>query len=441
MVNGYYTQMCKIKPNSVVVYNKWTGKKSTAMQEVNLLDNFNGNKEDPTKETRKSYCGQMTVGARKRMIETVELFASTVKERWVYNKFQKKKVKHTFSFITLTIPENNRRVPGKEAYKKLLEPFISWLRENKVNTYVWKAELQSPLDFQGRVKVSQGQLHYHIILPNWICKYEIRKKWNYLLIKNNLNAGHNDAPSTSIEKPYKVKEVAAYIVKEICKNIVSTKEINTIESLLKQAEDNQEAWRVTLLENELARIISLQELQDISLGGKIWGCSYNLKPKKKLIEVYDKGASLGEIEFLIKDCTRTIKEIQADKCLFSYGEMYFSRKIEKLLAEKRLLYFLRKEKNRFYAKEKNYFEVEFTPKLFERLNLVYKFLEDSGNWNKNRNIFENDYVTIYKMPSYYWEIMLDIKYFTSDGKEVKYLNQYKNWKKDRVGSIMTEEIV
>jgi hypothetical protein len=464
MVNGFYTQMAKVKPNSVVTYNKWNGTKSVAMQNANLLDNFKvqditseniegfekfvGGKMmyAANREARRRYCGQMTKGSRKRMIEIVELFSSVVKERQVWNKYQRKWVKHTFSFITLTIPENNRRVKGKEGYEKLLAPFIAWLRERKVNTYIWKAELQSPLDFQGRLKISKGQLHYHLIIPNWIDKVEIRDKWNQLLMSRNLNAGHVDAPSTSIEKPYKSKDVAAYIVKEICKNTISTRSIAVLEKLLKQAELQKSTGCIALLEGELKRVIELQELQDTDLGGKIWGCSVNLKPKKKLVEIFDKGFKLEEIDMLIEESTRKIKDIQNDYTFFalpglSKGENFFSLKMEVLLNEKRMLYFLKKERLRFYNKEKNYFEVEFTANLFDRLNLVYQFLEDSGDWNKNRNIFENDYVIIYKLPSYYWEIMLDSKHYDTNGKHVRYLDKYKDWYKERVGDIFVEESV
>jgi len=462
MVNGYYIQKAKIKPNSVVVYNSWQGGKSLNMQNSSLMDNFKGSANKnayeekfigskttflPNREVRR-YCGQMTKGARKRMIECVQLFSSILQERWVWNKYQKKRVKHTFSFITLTIPEQNRRVSGKEGYNKLLRPFVEWLLEKKVNTYIWKAELQSPLDFQGRLKICNGQLHYHIIIPNWIDKYEIRDKWNKLLMSRGLSAGHADAPSTSIEKPYKVKEVAAYIVKEICKNTVSTKQIKKIENQLKEAENKKATGCIELLKKELEKVIELQELQDTDLGGKIWGCSVNLKPKKKLIEIYDKGVDLKEIDLLIEDTKKNIDKIENDPDLFRWQKVdeyeytcnnSISYTLEYLMNEKRFLFFLKKERLRFFKKEKNYYEVEFTRELHERLNLVYTFMEDTCNWNKNKNIYENDYVTIYNLPSYYWEIMLDKKHYDNEGKHVRYLDDYINWKKERVGEVFTEK--
>lgn len=458
MVSGYYIQKAKIKPNSVVVYNHWNGSKSLNMQNANLMDNFKGKKNDgedpceekfigskttyiPNRETRRRYCGQMTKGSRKRMVEAVQLFSSVINERFVYNKYLKKKIKHTFSFITLTIPEQNRRVSGKEGYNKLLRPFIEWLLENKVNTYIWKAELQNPLDFQGRLKVCKGQLHYHVIIPNWIDKRAIRDRWNKLLMSRGLSAGHADAPSTSIEKPYKVKDVAAYIVKEICKNTVSTKSIKTLETNIKEAEKSNATGCVRILKEELERVIELQELEDTDLGGKIWGCSLNLKPKKKLIEVYDKKVNLEEIDTLIKETKKNIEHIQNDNILLNRSQSFFAKKIEFLLNEKRLLYFLKKERLRFYKKEKNYFEVEFTPQLYERLNLVYSFMEDTCNWNKNKNIFENDYVTIYNLPSYYWEIMLDKRHTNEKREYVRYLDEYTNWKKERVGEVSINDFV
>ena len=346
MAIGYHQNIAKIKNNSVVVYRKWIGDKTKKMQDVDLLKNFaGGSYDDPEnqqekKETRQPYCGQMTMGARKRMIEIIELFSASVKDRWIYNKYVGKRVKHRFSFITLTVPDQSRRLKGKEGYDKLLEPFLFWLvKTKKVNTYIWKAELQQPLDFNGKLKKCKGQLHYHLILPNFIDKNEIRTKWNYLLGINDLLAGHDKPASTTIEKPYKGKYVSDYIIKEIAKNCQSTKKQKEISKLIKEAPG--EGCK-TLLAIELNYYNELSKMENESIQGKVWGCSNNLKPKTTLktdVNLEDLVSIEKKISFLEKQ----IKQNDSNPELLAY--------------DKQILYGLKKQKLTLYHKKKNYYEV------------------------------------------------------------------------------------
>jgi hypothetical protein len=429
MSNGYFENRAKIKNNTVIVYRKWIGDKTQKMLECNLLKNFQGSAnenienvtENPT-IARNPYCGQLTEGARKRMIETIELFSASITDRWVYNKYLKKRVKHKFSFITLTIPDQSRRIKGKEGYDKLLEPFLFWLvKTKKVNTYIWKAELQQPLDFQGRVKVCKGQLHYHLILPNFIDKQEIRKKWNYILKQNDLLAGHGSPSSTSIERPYKGKYVSDYIIKEIAKNCQSTKKQKELSKELKK--DIGKGCKA-LLSMELEYYNELAKTENQSIEGKVWGCSNNLKPKKTLKPDADLN-SLVDIEKKIDKLVKEIKDNQSNP--------------DKLIEDKKVLYSLRRSKLDLYKSQKNYYEVEFTERLGRKLDLTFNIYEESCEWHKSKNIYQNDYVTIYKLPMYYHEIMLDCTFVDNNNKSKFYLDEYKDFLKDRVGEVFTEK--
>ena len=441
-MNGFYTKIAKLKCSSLTVYRKWEGNKTKKMECCDLLKNFDGKKTDNEgnvvqSEKIQPYCGQVTKGSRKRMIDMIHLFCESTKKRWVYNKYVKKRVQHQFSFITLTIPMNERRIKGKEGYDKLLEPFLFWLIKTKnCNTYFWKAELQSPLNFQGKLKLSLGQLHYHILIPNFIDKNEIRKKWNYILKQNGLLeqyfelTGNYNAPSTAIERPYKVKHVAEYVIKEITKNCNSSKQQVDLVKKRDNCGENGYKGCEMLMNVELELLNEVFELANTPLGGKVWGCSRNLSPKRKII--------LG-LENDAKEYSDKIVFYKEQIEKQSFFDFDFWQKNQ--FYNEQLRYLQGKFK-KCYAYEKNYFEIDFTEKIKKRLDYCYNYYEEVADWDKNKNIYENDYVVIYRLPSEYKDILLDTRERISINGEIHeifYLDEIKNFIKNRVGEVFTEK--
>ncbi len=187
-------------------------------------------------QQKRSYSGRLTPGAKKRLTKAITLMVQGTRRRWIYNPVSKREHLHQLSFVTLTVAGGNETLDGKTAYKKLLSGFLQWLRKTKkVNTYIWKAELQK-----------NGQLHYHVTCPDFIHHREIRTKWNELQRKAGLldayceRYGHYDPNSTDVHSVHKMHDAAAYMVKEIAKSF----------------------------QNET------------SLGGKVWDCSANLSAAK-----------------------------------------------------------------------------------------------------------------------------------------------------------------
>jgi hypothetical protein len=187
-------------------------------------------------QREKKYSGNMSAGAKKRLTKAITLLVQCSKKRWIYNEVCKKMVLHQLAFITLTVSDPQQKLSGKEAYSKLLSHFLAWLRRTKkVNTYIWKAELQQ-----------NGQIHYHITTPAFINYQEIRDKWNNLQRKAGLldkyakEHKHFDANSTDVHAVHNINDMAAYLIKYIAKS-----------------EQNKE-----------------------QLGGKVWDCTDNLSKAK-----------------------------------------------------------------------------------------------------------------------------------------------------------------
>ena len=163
---------------------------------------------------KKAYTGKLTVGGKKRLTRAIELLCQSIKPKRIYNTTTKKKSTHRLSFITLTIPQKET-ITAKEGYSKVLAPFLKWMRQNhKVNTYIWKVEMQM-----------RKQIHYHITTPAWIPHNEIKDKWNNLCSKAGWvkeyyeKYGHYKPNSTDVHAVRSVKNLSGYLTKEFCKSI------------------------------------------------------------------------------------------------------------------------------------------------------------------------------------------------------------------------------
>jgi len=126
--------------------------------------------------------------------------------------------------------------------RKLSEP---------IKSYIWKAELQA-----------RGQLHYHLTTNSFLHFAEIRRVWNDLqksrgwLDEYHQKTGHWDANSTDVHSVYRIKDVGRYLGKYIAKQE------------FRQSAANPEAGFPSLL-------------VPVRLDAKVWGCSDDLKGKKR----------------------------------------------------------------------------------------------------------------------------------------------------------------
>lgn len=159
------------------------------------------------------YTGIVTKSTQKRIRQAVDKFLQLAKDKKVFNPITQKLQKFKLTFITLTVSENERNLTANECYHKLLRPFLRWLKESeKVDLYLWKAELQN-----------RGQIHYHITLNEFVHFEDIKTTWNNLQFKWGLLAsfkkkyGHYHPNSTDIHAVYKIKDIAAYLVKYLSK--------------------------------------------------------------------------------------------------------------------------------------------------------------------------------------------------------------------------------
>jgi hypothetical protein len=166
-----------------------------------------------------TYAGHSTIGVKKRIKRTVDILCQLSPPRTVTNPATQRKVKHSLSFITLTIPAKETHIEPDFGNKNLLAPFIRIMKKKfHMITYIWKAEFQK-----------NNQLHYHLTTPSVIHYSYIRDTWGNILSSNKLlvqwyAAGHDrHPPCTDIRSVYKQKDMQWYLSKEISKAVQNKK--------------------------------------------------------------------------------------------------------------------------------------------------------------------------------------------------------------------------
>jgi len=160
------------------------------------------------------YTGIVTSSSQKLIRKSVDKFLQLSKKKVVINPITNKKQQFKFTFVTLTISENERMLTASEAYTKLLKPWLRVMKEKyEVDLYLWKAELQK-----------RGQIHYHVTLNHWIHHTDIRNTWNNIQNRCGLldnfykEYGHKNPNSTDIHSVYKIKNIQAYLTKYLSKS-------------------------------------------------------------------------------------------------------------------------------------------------------------------------------------------------------------------------------
>lgn len=108
------------------------------------------------------------------------------------------------AFLTLTTPDNAQ----PEKVVKAFNGFLDYLQRTANCVYVWKKELGE----------KNGNLHFHILINNFIPYYIVSWKWKRLLLANGVEWCKNDKGLDTdshyrIELPRNKKQTAHYISK------------------------------------------------------------------------------------------------------------------------------------------------------------------------------------------------------------------------------------
>jgi len=188
----------KLSHNGVTVFKKFEGftRRIHHHSLANLIHEVTHTNErtlSPAQSRKcKSYCNKLAYYSATRMF--------TSKKSGTHNM--------RVAFITLTTPKSATYAQSLAAFEK----FLDYLRRTANCVFVWKKELGE----QNR------NLHYHILVNNFIPYYIISWKWKRLLLSEgvvwptNEKGEHTDS-HYRIELPRSKKLVGSYIAKYMSK--------------------------------------------------------------------------------------------------------------------------------------------------------------------------------------------------------------------------------
>jgi len=305
MANSKVTsKKVQLRQSSVVIYSTNTykdGKQKTTKSSIKNIGN------------NKSYAGVINSHTQRRIRKAVNVLVQISDWQRIFNPVTENYFDFKLTFITLTVSDSTKLLTGKEGYQLLLKPMLQHLkRVHKMESFVWKAELQS-----------NGQIHYHITTNVFIHHLLIRNKWNSLQKKVGLldsfidKYGHDNPNSTDIHKVYNDDMIEAYLEKYISKSQQSNP-ITTANTHNDNTNDN-DACLGAMMSGYPSNYNAEQ-----SVGGKVWDCSYNLK-KAKLFTV-DFTAQV-ESAILTIDKKEGVKEFTTDYFTILYFKQPSIRKL------------------------------------------------------------------------------------------------------------------
>lgn len=211
-----------------------------------------------------AYGGTVTKGVQKRIASAIDIFLQTTETRQVYNTVTGRHMDFRCGFVTLTISDNCDWTADK-CNATLLRPFLRVLKDKHyVEKYMWKYELQK-----------RGNVHYHVLVDQFIPHDKIRSTWNRIQHKHRLTdtyaqrMGHFNPNSTDVHKVAHIHNIGAYLGK-----------------YLQKGNEKIRCFHEGFHQLEFERVVK----------GKVWDCSEDLKRKRFASEyVYENDDRLNEL--------------------------------------------------------------------------------------------------------------------------------------------------
>lgn len=167
-------------------------------------------------EKLKAYTsGTLTAGAAKRLKNALELLVDISPQQKFRRPSDMKEFTFKLTFATLTLPSPQGDVTDTQIVKESLAPMLQGMRRRwGMKHYVWRAEKQK-----------NGNLHFHITTNRYIPYDELRNQWNRYINRLGFvdrfydKHGHRHPNSTDIHSVRKVRDIAAYMVKYMSKEV------------------------------------------------------------------------------------------------------------------------------------------------------------------------------------------------------------------------------
>jgi hypothetical protein len=257
-----------------------------------------------------AYTGLLSKGSAKNLKRSIENLLVLAVEKKAVNQKMNREFKWKVNFVTLTLPCAQGKWSDKEVKAQCLDNFIkSAKRRFKLKNYVWRAERQR-----------NGNVHFHILSDVYMDHTNLRLCWNHQLAKLGYidifdkKHGHRNPNSTDVHSVGKIKNLAGYMIKYMCKP-----------AFLAKCFIAQPPWknpeRKVKSSKKSKRFSKLMTLKEAKIDGRLWDCSENLKRKEKCTFIID--SKTGEIiEKAIHEKTCKYKVTENCSLIFLEGKQF-----------------------------------------------------------------------------------------------------------------------
>lgn len=198
-----FEPVCQVRGKSLVLFDRLANSSDFATPDTKFQSG----------RSRQVYIGQVTPGAKKRIKKAIQTLLLISPTQEVIHPAIPYPVKFRLSFITLTLPSEQKEVDDKTIINKALQPFLrECSRKDKLKHYIWKAERQK-----------NGNIHFHITTNVFIYYQTVQDRWNNYMRSTGLmnefekKFGHSNPHSTEIRAVRKMGEIERYMQKYFCK--------------------------------------------------------------------------------------------------------------------------------------------------------------------------------------------------------------------------------
>jgi len=156
--------------------------------------------------------GNVSEHAKRKIGKALDYMVLLASNKTVKEKVYGKVVKFKLAFLTLTLPSTQIH-NDKEIINSCLNQFLVECKKHyAVNRYIWRAEKQA-----------NGNIHFHIVVDQFIPWNEARNRWNRIVNKlgyvDRFQAknGNKQPNSTDIHSTRKIKDLKKYLAKYMTK--------------------------------------------------------------------------------------------------------------------------------------------------------------------------------------------------------------------------------
>lgn len=300
-----------IHPSKICLYKevKWNPVRTSSKFNVESESESVEVNQSFIKSTRKNN-GYLSQIAKRKLFKAIDYLIITSEKKRVYSKLQHKYISFRVVFVTLTLPSNQTH-SDKEITNQVLNQFlIECQKYHNVKKYIWRAEKQQ-----------NGDIHYHILINEFIEYQELRKRWNRICNKlgyvdkyqSKMKEFFKDGFKLSVNKNDKRtvdQQRKAFIIGQKSEwrspnstDIHDTRKVHDIKKYVGKYLCKQPDLKIDAQEDEIDKL---------TVKGRLWSCSQNLSNIK--------GCELVE-DWQISDELERLAE--NSKCKI-YRDPYFS---------------------------------------------------------------------------------------------------------------------